>query len=139
MTWNIFMVLVLISGMTENEISYEIRGAAFKVYNKLGPGLLESVYEKALMHELDQEGFKVKAQLCIDVIYDDLLLEKGFRIDLLVEEKVVVEIKSVECLNALHKKQLLTYLRITGLKLGLLINFNSENINKSIYRVVNKL
>lgn len=125
--------------MTENEISYQIRGGAFKVYNNLGPGLLESVYEFALAFELRQSGLIVACQSAFPVIYSGNVLETGFRLDLLVENKVIVEIKSVEKLIDVHHKQLLTYLRITGLKLGLLINFNTSRIDESIIRIVNKL
>ena len=125
--------------MKENDISYEIRGLSYKVYNKLGPGLLESIYEQALAYELTKEGFDVKTQSCLPVKYDDIFMDKGFRLDLLVEEKVIVEIKLVEELSFLHKKQLLTYLKISGLILGILINFNTININNSIIRIANRL
>jgi GxxExxY protein len=123
----------------ENDISYLVRGATFKIYNHLGPGLLESVYESALAHEMRKEGCEVKTQVQLPVIYDDVYLEIGFRIDLLINEKVIVEIKSVENILDVHYKQILTYLRLTGCKLGLLINFNSIDISKSIYRIANNL
>ena len=123
----------------ENDISYLVRGACFKVYNTLGPGLLESVYESALAHELRKEGCEVKTQVQLPVKYDEVYLEVGFRIDLLINEKVIVEIKSVENILDVHYKQLLTYLRLTGCKLGLLINFNSIDISKSIFRIVNNI
>ncbi len=123
----------------ENIISYDIRGAIFKVYNNLGPGLLESVYEYALSYELKKAGRKVKTQLSLPVRYEDQELELGFRIDLLVDDLVIVELKSVEALAPVHYKQLLTYLKLTGLKLGLLVNFNTAEINKSIVRIVNNL
>jgi GxxExxY protein len=125
--------------MKENEISYLIRGAAFKVYNNLGPGLLESVYEFALAFELRQAGLNVQCQKSIPVVYSGNYLDNGFRMDLLVESKVIVEIKSVDQLIDIHHKQLLTYLKITGMKLGLLINFNTISIDKSIIRIVNGL
>jgi GxxExxY protein len=123
----------------ENSISYDIRGAAFKVYSKLGPGLFESVYEAAMMFELKKKGRKVRSQVELPVIYEEEKLELGFRLDLLVDELVIVEIKSIEALAPVHYKQLLTYLRLTGLKLGLLINFNADEIEKSIIRIVNNL
>lgn len=120
----------------ENDISYEIRGAAFEVYNELGPGLFESVYEAAMIHELS-DGMHVQSQVSIPVIYKGEDLNMGFKLDLLVDEKVIVEIKSVEKLQAVHSKQLMTYLKLTGLKLGLLINFNESPIK--IIRLVNGL
>ena len=125
--------------MTENEISYQIRGAAFEVLNKMGPGLLESIYEAALMIEIKKKGMQVSKQVPMPVVYDEIDLGLGFRLDLLVENKVIVEIKSVESLHEVHFKQLLTYLKLTEKKLGLLINFNSVKLEdkKSIFRVVN--
>jgi GxxExxY protein len=118
--------------MTENDISFKIRGCAFKVHNKLGPGLLESVYEAALTHELRQEGLVIRTQVGVPLVYDELKFEVGFRLDLLVEEKVVVEIKSVDALADVHYKQLLTYLKLTDRKLGLLINFNVARLEDKI-------
>jgi GxxExxY protein len=123
----------------ENDISYLVRGASFKIHKQLGPGLLESVYENILAHEMRKEGCIVKTQVAVPVKYDDIYLELGFRLDLLIDDLVVVEIKSVEKIHDIHFKQLLTYLRFTGCKLGLLINFNSTDISKSIFRVVNNL
>lgn len=125
--------------MTENEISYQIRGAIFKVYNELGPGLLESIYQAALVYELNKRGLKVRKEVPIPVIYDGIKLDVNFRLDLLVENKVILELKSIEKLKRVHYKQLMTYLNITGLKLGLLVNFNTDDIMNSIKRVVNKL
>jgi GxxExxY protein len=125
--------------MTENDISYIIRGAIFKVYNELGPGLFESVYESALVYQLRKEGLDVKAQVEVPVFYDNQRLDIGFRIDILVEDTVIIEIKSVEELTKVHHKQVLTYLRVTGLQLALLVNFNSDDILKSIFRKVNGL
>jgi len=125
--------------MHENDLSYEIRGAAFKVHSTLGPGLLESVYETALAHELRKKGFEVRTQIGLPVVYDEIKMEQGFRLDLLVNRRVIVEIKSVDALLDVHHKQLLTYLKLSQLKLGLLINFNSTNLNKSITRIVNNL
>jgi GxxExxY protein len=125
--------------MNENDITYKIRGSIFKVHNKLSPGLLESVYEAALIHELKKEGLKVDSQVAIPVIYDNVNLELGFRLDLLVNDKVIIEVKSVETLAPVHHKQLLTYLKITEKKLGLLVNFNSDQITDGITRIVNNL
>ena len=126
--------------MTENEISFIIRGCAFRVYNKLGPGLLESVYERALSHELKAEGLIVINQVGIPMSYDDLSFDNGFRLDILVNDQVIIEVKSVEALIDIHYKQLLTYLKLTGKKLGLLINFNTNSLDKnSIIRIVNNL
>jgi GxxExxY protein len=125
--------------MTENDISYKIRGAIFKVFNALGPGLLESAYEAVLMHELAKEGLEVKAQVPLPLIYDEIKMDVGYRIDLLVENKVIIEIKSVENLAEVHHKQVLTYLKLSGLKLGLLVNFNCVEIDKSLFRKVNGL
>jgi GxxExxY protein len=125
--------------MTENEISYLIRDAIYKVYNNIGPGLLESVYETALVYELRKIGLNVKSQLGLPFIYEELKMEVGFRIDIFVENKVIVEVKSVEHLAELHYKQLLTYLKLSEVKLGLLVNFNTSEINENIIRIVNHL
>ena len=125
--------------MTENEISYLIRGAIYKVYNNIGPGLLESVYETALVYELRKIGLNVKSQLGLPFIYEELKMEVGFRIDIFVENKVIVEVKSVEHLAELHYIQLLTYLKLSEVKLGLLVNFNTSEINENIIRIVNHL
>ena len=121
----------------ENEISYAIRGAIFKVYNELGPGLFESVYEAALIYQLQKDGHDVKSQVPIPVYYDEQKLDVGFRLDILVEDKVIIEIKSVEEISKVHHKQILTYLKLTNLKLGLLVNFNSDDISKTIFRKIN--
>ncbi len=121
----------------ENQISYSVRGAAFKVYNDLGPGLLESVYETVLAHLLAQEGRKVQCQVPLPVVYQDVKLDQGFRLDILVDDAVVVEIKSVETLLPVHHKQVLTYLKLTNKRLGLLINFNEEPLR--IVRIANNL
>jgi GxxExxY protein len=125
--------------LDENEISFLVRGACFKIHKTLGPGLLESVYESALAYELKKEGCDVKLQVPLPVMYEDIKLEIGFRLDLLVNELVIIEIKSVEALTNIHYKQLLTYLKLSDLKLGLLINFNTDNISDSIKRIVNNL
>jgi len=129
----------IFADMNENEISYQIRGAVFKVYNELGPGLLESVYETALSYELKQIGLDVRNQVGIPMKYADINFDVGFRLDILVNDKVIIEIKSVETLADVHHKQLLTYLKLTEKKLGLLINFNSSSISNSIIRIVNNL
>ncbi|HLP56490.1 MAG TPA: GxxExxY protein [Fluviicola sp.] len=122
--------------MTENEISYIVRGAVFDVYRELGPGLLESAYESALYFELLNAGLKVKKQLALPLVYKDIQLDCGYRIDLLVEGKVIIELKSIEYILPVHHKQLLTYMKLTGIKLGLLINFNESNIQNGIFRKV---
>ena len=125
--------------MTENEITYKIRGAIFEVYNTLGPGLLESTYEAALHYELLEMGLSVERQTGIPLIYKDINLEIGYRLDLIVEKKVIIEIKSVSELAAVHFKQLSTYLKLLDLRLGILVNFNTDNIRESILRIANKL
>ncbi|MEC4049586.1 GxxExxY protein [Flavobacterium sp. SUN046] len=125
--------------MTENDVSKIIVDVCYKIHIRLGPGLLESIYETVLCHELIKRGLKVERQKVIPVFWDDLVLDIGFRADLIVENKVILEIKSVEEVSPLHFKQLQTYLKITHLKLGLLINFNSELIKYGIKRVVNNL
>ena len=125
--------------MTENEISYKIRGAIFKVSNALGPGLLESVYVAALRFELKKEGLKVKKEVPVPVFYEGEKLELGFRLDLLVENKVIIEVKSVENLAEVHHKQVLTYLKLTNMKLAILVNFNVNSITSGIFRKVNGL
>lgn len=125
--------------MTENEISYKIRGAIFKIYNEIGPGLLESAYEVALAYELTKEGLNVKTQVGLPFVYKTIQLDVGYRLDILVEDKVIIEIKSVEQLANVHYKQLLTYLKLSGNKLGILVNFNTDKIDASIKRIVNNL
>ncbi|TPG39262.1 GxxExxY protein [Flavobacterium pectinovorum] len=125
--------------MTENEISYLVRGAIFKVYNNLGPGLFESVYESALFYELTKADLQVQKQVEVTIPYGEITLEPAFRIDLLVEDKVIIELKSVEDLSPIHYKQLDTYLRLTNKKLGLLVNFNTLNILNDIKRIANKM
>jgi GxxExxY protein len=125
--------------MTENELSYAIRGAAFKVHTELGPGLLESSYEAALAHELTKQGYKVDKQLGLPMKYDAIKMDVGYRIDLMVNDLIIIEIKSVEALNDVHHKQLLTYLKLSGKKLGLLMNFNVASMKDGIVRIVNNL
>ena len=125
--------------MTENEISKVIVDCTLKVHRALGPGLLESSYEECLYYELKKEGLKVVKQKPLPLIYDEVKLEIGYRVDLLVENKVIIEIKSVEALNDIHLAQILTYLKLSNCKLGLLINFNVTLIKNGIKRVVNNL
>ena len=123
--------------MSENEISSKIIGAAIEVHKQLGPGLLESTYETCLAYELKQMGLDVKQQQALPVVYKEVKLDAGYRIDLLVENKVIVEIKSVEALADIHTAQLLTYLKLKDLKLGLLINFNSVRVVDGLKRILN--
>lgn len=123
----------------ENDIASEIVDAAYHVHVALGPGLMETVYEVALEHDLKKRGFDVKRQVPVCVEYDGIKFEEGFRADLIVNDCVIIELKSIESLAPVHKKQLLTYLRLTGLKLGLLINFGAPLIKEGIFRVVNGL
>ena len=123
--------------MTDNELTYEIRGAIFDVYNELGPGLLESVYEEALVFELQERGLEVVRQLEVPIIYKDNVLKTPLRLDLLVNNQVIVELKSVEDMRPVFAKQLLTYLRLMDKRVGLLVNFNISNIQEGIKRIVN--
>lgn len=125
--------------MTENEISYKIIGAAINLHKSIGPGLLESVYEQALMYDLKQMGLKTINQVPMPFVYKEVKQEVGYRLDLLVEDKIIVEIKAVENLAPVHFSQLLTYLKLSNKKLGLLINFNTKYLKNEIHRVVNKL
>jgi GxxExxY protein len=125
--------------MHENEISGIIVDSAFKVHTSLGPGLLETVYEKVLAYEIRKRGLQVEVQQPVPVHYDNIIFDEGFRLDLLVEDKVIVEIKSIEETAPIHKKQLLTYLRLKDKRLGLLINFNVELIKQGITRTANGL
>jgi len=123
--------------MTENELSFCIRKSIFSVYNELGPGLLEKVYEKILVHELKDLGLNVNHQVPIPIKYKGIFIESSFIADIIVNEKVIVEIKSIPEINNVHHKQLLTYLKLTGLKLGILVNFNTDYIDKNIFRKIN--
>ncbi len=125
--------------MTENELSKIIVDCCFKIHTTLGPGLLESVYEEVLAYELNNRNLKFNKQKGLPVIYEKVKLDIGFRIDFIVENKVILELKSVEHVLPVHKKQLLTYLKLTDLKLGLLINFNETLIKDGITRIVNNL
>ena len=123
--------------MTENEIGKMIVDAAFHVHQQLGPGLFESVYEVALAHEIKKHGLSVERQIPISILYDNLAFDEGFRADLIVEDLVIVEVKSLEMEHPVHKKQLLTYLRMADKRLGYLINFGAELIKDGISRVSN--
>jgi GxxExxY protein len=125
--------------MTENEISKIVVDVCYKIHTKLGPGLLESDYEAILFYELTKRGLIVESQKSLPVVWDEVRLDIGFRTDLIVENKVILEIKSVEQIANVHPKQLLTYLKIAGMKLGLLINFNEPLIKTGITRIVNNL
>lgn len=125
--------------MSENEIAKIIFEAGLKVHKALGPGLLESAYEECLYYELSKYGLKVEKQKALPLIYEEIKLDVGYRIDLLVESRVIVEIKSVEALNDIHLAQILTYLKLSNCKLGLLINFNTVLFKSGVKRVVNGL
>jgi GxxExxY protein len=125
--------------MTENEVAKIIVDAAFTVHTKLGPGLLESVYEAIMEYELTQRGLHVVHQRPMPVIYEEVRMNVGFRPDLIVEDKVIVEVKSLEAIAPVHTKQLLTYLRLADKRLGLLVNFGGALIKDGIRRVVNRL
>jgi GxxExxY protein len=125
--------------MTENTISEKVIGSAIEVHKTLGPGLLENVYEECLYYELIQAGIEVEKQKALPLIYKEVKLETGYRLDLLVEKKVIIEIKAIEALNDIHLAQILTYLKISGCRLGLLMNFNVLKLTNGIRRVVNNL
>jgi len=124
---------------TENEVSKTLVDAALKVHRALGPGLLESVYEIVLAHELRSRGLRVLRQVSVPVRYNNILFDEAFRADLVVEQKVIVEVKSVELVKRVHNKQVLTYLRLADMRLGLLINFGTDLIRDGITRLVNGL
>jgi len=125
--------------MTENDISYKVIGIALNLHNELGPGLLESVYEHSMAYELRNAGFQIGQQVAMPLIYKDIKMECDYRIDLMIENRVIIEIKSVESLAPVHFSQTLTYLKLSGCKLGLLINFNTHKLKEGIHRVVNNL
>jgi len=122
-----------------NQISAEIIDAAMKVHTALGPGLLESAYEACLLHELRKRGLKVLSQVGLPVVYDEITIDVGYRFDLLVEDCVMVELKAIDKLAPIHAAQLLTYLKLSGIKVGLLINFNVLHLKDGLKRMVNKL
>src|SRR5262245_19470562 len=125
--------------MTENEIAKHIVDVAFKIHTTYGPGLLESVYERIMAYELQKRGLRVRRQPDIPSVHETIKLDLGFRADLIVEDSVIVEVKSIDAIAPVHRKQSLTYLKLTNKKLGLLINFNVELIKDGITRVVNRL
>ena len=125
--------------MSENELSQSIITTAIGIHRQLGPGLLESVYEEIMHYELKSKGLQVQRQVKIPVIWDDLIMPIGFRADLIINRKVIIELKSVESVHSVYPKQLLTYLKLTNIKLGLLINFNEALLKNGITRVVNNL
>jgi GxxExxY protein len=125
--------------VTENDIAREIVSAAYEVHKRLGPGLLESVYEVVLSHELQKRGLDVSRQVPVSFTYDGMTFDEGFRADLMVNDSVIVELKSVEQVLPVHKKQLLTYLRLADKRLGLLINFGAPLIRDGLIRIVNQL
>lgn len=125
--------------MTENEIGKQLVDAAVHIHRELGPGLLETVYEVLLAHELGRRGLQVKRQVPIAIEYQSIRFDEGFRADLVINDKVIVELKCVENLNNSHKKQLVTYLRLTGMRLGYLLNFSESMIKDGITRSVNGL
>ena len=125
--------------MNENEIAKIVVDAAYHIHTRLGPGLLESVYLRILEYELTKRGLRVAKEVPVCFRYDEVEFDEGFRADLIVEEKVILELNSVETTAPVHKKQLLTYLKLTGLKLGLLINFGAPLIKEGIFRLVNGL
>lgn len=125
--------------MIENEISKKIVDACFQIHVRYGPGLFESVYEELLSYELRKRNLMIRRQECVKLIHEGIILERAFRADLMVEDKVIIEIKSVEVLKDMHYKQLLTYLKLTNFKLGLLVNFNVALIKTGIHRIVNKI
>jgi len=125
--------------MNENDISFKIRGAIYNVFNAFGPGLFESVYVSALKLDLENEGLKVNQEVAVPVFYKEERLGLGFRLDLLINDKVIIEVKSITNIAEGHHKQLLTYLKLTEKKLGILVNFNEANITDGIFRKVNNL
>jgi len=125
--------------MNENELSYQVIGVALDLHRSLGPGLLESVYENALAYDLIKSGLDVKTQVPMPFIYKEIKMETGYRLDIVIENKLIIEIKSVETLAPVHYAQVLTYLKLSGIKLGLLINFNTKILKEGIHRIVNNL
>ena len=123
--------------MTENEIASVVFESALRVHKRLGPGLLESAYEECMFYELKKTNLKVEKQKALPLIYDEVRLDIGYRLDLIIEDKFIVEIKSVESLNDIHLAQILTYLRLSNCKLGLLINFNVTLLKNGVKRVIN--
>ena len=125
--------------MTENELSFKIIGIALELHRNVGPGLLESSYENALVYDLREAGLEVKQQVPVPFLYKEIKMEVGYRLDIIVENKIIIEVKSVELVAPVHYAQLLTYLKLSNMKLGLLINFNTKLLREGIHRVVNNL
>lgn len=125
--------------LTENELSKIVVNTCFQIHTKMGPGLFESVYEEILFYELNKQSLRVERQKIIPVIWEEIKMEQGFRADLVINDKLIIEIKSIEAIAPVHQKQLLTYLKLTDIKLGLLINFNESLIKNGIQRIVNNL
>ncbi|MBC7868064.1 MAG: GxxExxY protein [Gloeobacteraceae cyanobacterium ES-bin-316] len=125
--------------MIENEISYIIRGSILKVYRTLGPGLFENVYKHVLKYEIEKAGLPVMTEVPLPVVYDNQKFDIGFKIDLLVADRVIIELKSIERISEVHHKQVITYLRLSDKKLGILVNFNTDTITDNIFRKVNQL
>lgn len=123
--------------MTENDLAYKVIGIAIDIHNSLGPGLLESAYQECLFYKISKEGLKIEKEKAMPLIYEEVKLDCGYRIDLLVENKLVIEIKSVDALNDIHLAQTLTYLKLENYKLGLLINFNTVLLKSGIKRIIN--
>ena len=122
--------------MKLNDLSYQILGCAFKVHTNLGPGLLESAYETCMVHELIKKGFNVERQKILPLIYDGLKLDAGYRIDIIVNNRVLLEIKSVSEVAPIHTAQVITYLKLSGIQLGLLLNFNLKDMKDGIHRII---
>ncbi|SHF90391.1 GxxExxY protein [Chryseobacterium sp. OV279] len=125
--------------MTENELSKVVFDAGLKIHKKLGAGLFEHVYEECLFYELSKTGLLIERQKLFPIIYEDLKIENAFRLDMIIENKLILEIKTVEYINSIHKAQLLTYLKMTNSKLGLLLNFQSDVFKNGVTRIVNHL
>ena len=130
------LVILYIKGMTENELTYQIRGAIWDVYNALGPGLLESVYEEALCYELTLRGLKVERQKLVPITYKGMMIKTDLRLDLVVEDSIIIELKSVEELKPVFFKQTKTYLKLTNKHLGLLVNFGENDMKEGIHRII---
>lgn len=123
--------------MIYSDLTFKVRAAIFKVYNYWGPGLYEQIYEESLVYGLKKDGLKVETQVALPVVYDGVKLSCDYQLDMLVDDKIIIELKSVEDLQKVHFKQLLTYLRLSNKRLGLLVNFNTDNILSAIHRVAN--
>jgi GxxExxY protein len=123
--------------MSINKLSYEIIGIAINLHKSIGPGLLESAYENALAHDLRQKGYQVLQQVSMPFVYKDVKMDVGYRLDLVVDSKIIIEVKSVENLAPVHYSQLLTYLKLSQMKLGLLMNFNTKYLKNDIHRIIN--